>query len=86
MRLSILLVVLLAFGCERHAEPRHKDVVPLDQVPAAAMKAAKAKLPEIKFDSAWKTTDGAFEVRGKAKSGKIHDVRVSEAGEVLEVD
>ena len=50
------------------------------------MKSAKAKLPEIKFDSAWKTTDGAYEVRGKAKSGKIHDVRVSEAGDVLEVD
>ena len=86
MRWSILLVLLLAVGCERHAEPRHKDVVPLDQVPVAVMKAAETKLPEIKFDSAWKTTDGAYEVRGKAKSGKIHDVRVSETGEILEVD
>jgi hypothetical protein len=86
MRRSILLVLLLAIGCERHAEPRHKDVVPLDQVPATVMKAAQTKLPEIKFDTAWKTMDGAYEVRGKAKSGKIHDVRVSEAGEVLEVD
>lgn len=86
MRWSILLLVVLAFGCERRAEPRHKDVVPLDQVPAAVMKAAQTKLPEIKFDTAWKTADGAYEVRGKAKSGKIHDVRVSEAGEILEVD
>jgi hypothetical protein len=86
MRWSILLAVLLAIGCERHAEPRHKDVVPLEQLPEAVMKAAKTKLPDIKFDSAWKTTDGAYEVRGKAKSGKIHDVRVSEVGDILEVD
>ncbi len=86
MHWSILLVVLLAVGCERRAEPRHKDVVPLDELPAVVLTAAQAKLPDIKFDSAWKTTDGAYEVRGKAKSGKIHDVRVSEAGEILEVD
>ncbi len=86
MRWLTLVVVLVAFGCERRPESRHKDIVPLDQVPPAVVKAAQTKFPEVKFDTAWKTAGGNYEVRGKAKSGKIHDVQVSEAGDVLEVD
>jgi len=81
-----LLLVVLAVGCDKSPEARHKDVVPFDQVPAVVLKAAQVKLPNVKFDTAWKTASGAYEVRGKAKTGKIHDVQVSEAGDILEVD
>ena len=81
-----LLLFVLLCGCEQSHEARHKDVVPLEKLPPAVLKAAQSKLPEVKFDSAWKTANGGYEVRGKAKTGKIHDVQVSEAGEVLEVD
>jgi len=82
-----LFAVLLLVGCgERTSEARHKDVVSLSELPPAVMKAAEAEHPGVKFDTAWKTADGNYEVRGKAKTGKIHDVKVSEDGKVLEVD
>jgi hypothetical protein len=50
------------------------------------MKAAQDKAPDIKFDSALKTSKGIYEVRGKAKNGKITEVEVSEKGEVVAVE
>jgi len=85
MRWLVLLLALLC-SCDKAPAPRHNDVVALDQLPPAVLKAAQAKLPEVKFETAWKTESGEYEVRGKAKTGKIHDVKVSEAGDVLETD
>ena len=51
--------------------------------------AAKKALPEIKFEEAWQNLDRdgkltSYEVRGRASSGKIREVRVSTSGEILE--
>lgn len=84
----LLAATALLLGCGE-PEAEREEVVPLDQLPPAAMKAAKEKLPEITFDTAWKTEeDGrmAFEVRGKTRDGKTRDVKVTADGEVLEVD
>lgn len=62
------------------------EIVPLDKVPAAAMDAAKTKLPDVKFDTAWKTKNGNYEIRGKSAEGKVRDLQVTEAGKVVEVD
>ena len=85
MRRLLLLVVLVG-GCGERLGEGRKEIVPLEKVPPAVMKAAQRKLPEIKFDSALKTSKGMYEVRGKAKNGKIQEVEVSEAGEVLAVE
>ncbi len=85
-RLSIS--VFIAMGCQREPIPG-EDLVPLDQVPAKVMEAAKAKLPDVIFEAAWKEEDGgriAYEVRGKNKVGKIRDVKVTPDGEILELD
>ena len=53
------------------------------------MEAAKKKLPDVKFETAWTEKDGDklnYEVRGKDKNGKTRDVKVSPTGEILEVD
>ena len=50
------------------------------------MKAAKDKMPDIKFDSVLKTSKGLYEVRGKASNGKIREVEVNESGEVVAVE
>ena len=53
------------------------------------MAAAQKELPGVKFDAAWKESEGgkaAFELRGKNPQGKIRDVKVTEDGRVLEVD
>jgi len=82
----LLLLVLLVCGCGESIGEGKKEIVPLDKVPPAVMKAAQEKLPDIKFDSALKTTKGIYEVRGKTKNGKIQEVEVNEAGEVLLVE
>ena len=85
MRRLLLLVVLIS-GCGERLGEGKKEIVPLESVPPVVMKAAKAKLPDIKFDSVLKTSKGIYEVRGKAKNGKIQEVEVTEAGEVLLVE
>jgi len=85
MRKAIMAGIMLAscLGCER--EPKAEDAVPLDQVPPAAIKAAEKALPGVKFENAWKDGD-TFEIRGKAKGGKLKDAKVTTEGKVLEVD
>ena len=71
-------------GCE--GKIAKTEIVPLDKVPPAAIKAAEAKLPEVKFDTAWKTKSGNYEIRGKTPGGKVRDLQVTAAGDVVEVD
>lgn len=80
------LLGLLICGCAKTDHRADDSVVPLNEVPAAAIKAAQAELPGVKFDTAWKTEGGAFEIRGKTPQGKIRDVQVTASGEVVEVD
>jgi hypothetical protein len=58
----------------------------LEQVPAAMLETAKHKLPDVKFDTAWKLPNGNHEIRGKNKRGKIREVELNPAGEVVEID
>lgn len=78
--------LLFLAGCSAAEQKPDDTVVALEQVPEAAMKAAKEKLPGVTFDTAWKTETGAYEIRGKDSRGKIRDLQVTESGEVLEVD
>jgi hypothetical protein len=83
--LSILLASLI--GCEEGYEI--DEVVPIENLPPAALKAAQEKLPGVKFDTAWKEKkDGqdAYEIRGKTPEGKVRDAKVTADGKVLEVD
>ena len=85
MRRFLLLAVLVC-GCGESIGEGKKEIVAMDKVPPAVLKAAQEKLPEIKFDSALKTSKGLYEVRGKAANGKIREVEVNEAGEVVAVE
>ena len=81
----MILAVALLFvvGCE--SKPKGENV-DLDKVPEPVMKVAKEKLPDMKFEQAWKTPNGNYEVRGKGKNGKVRDIQVKPDGEVVEVD
>jgi len=87
---SVIMLGLMALalgGCGERVQ--RDEVVPIDRVPPAALKAAQVKLPGVKFDTAWKVkAEGkdAFEIRGKSKDGKTRDAQVTATGEVLEVD
>jgi hypothetical protein len=82
----LLLLVVVVCGCGEGLGEGRKEIIPFDKVPPVVLKAAQDKLPEIKFDSALKTSKGLYEVRGKAKNGKIQEVEVNEAGEVVAVE
>lgn len=83
---SILMVLALfvMVGCGEN-EPGAENV-PLEKVPEPAMKVAKEKLPNVKFEQAWTTPRGNYEVRGRDKNGKVRDIQVKPNGEVVEVD
>jgi len=87
MRSLILLLAAtgLMLGCDGAKPKAGKRVVPTDSVPELVMKAAQARVPDVKFDTVIKA-DGFYEVRGKGADGKIVEVEVSEAGEVLQVE
>ena len=85
MRRLFLLAVVVC-GCGESLGEGKKEIVAMDKVPPAVMKAAKDKLPDIKFDSVLKTSKGLYEVRGKSSNGKIREVEVNEAGEVVAVE
>ena len=82
-------LLLAISGCGEILEPT--EMVPVEQLPDPVLKTAQEKLPDVKFDTAWKEheqEDGeeVFEVRGKTKSGKTRDIKVTASGKVLEVD
>jgi hypothetical protein len=86
--LLLALLLIVAGGCES-AAPESDEIVPIEQVPAGVMDAARKTLPGFAFDTVYKMkVDGkdAYEVRGKDKRGKVREVEVSASGEILAVE
>ncbi len=82
--LCIALLLLVSAGCGEDRSPSAD--VPLEQVPEQVIKVARDKLPGVTFEQAWKTRKGNYEVRGKAKDGKVRDIQIAPGGEVIEID
>ncbi len=67
-----------------------KKEVAFDKVPDGPRIAAKKAIPTVDFKEAWQNIDPqgklhSYEIRGRqASDGKIREVRVSPAGEILE--
>ena len=89
MRKLLCVAVLLFAGCGEKAKQSDKPIT-LDQVPEAAMKAAQAAAkkayPDVKFETATLRGENVYELTGRSKNGKVHDVEVTATGEVLEVE
>ena len=61
-------------------------MVPLNDIPPHLVKKAQETLLEVKFDHARKLVNGNYEIRGKAKNGKIREVEVNAVAEVVEIE
>ncbi len=89
MRKLLCVAVVLLTGCGEKAKQSDKPVT-MDQVPEAAMKAAQAAAkkayPDLKFETATLRGENVYEITGRSKNGKVHDVEVTATGEVLEVE
>jgi hypothetical protein len=88
MKTSCLFAVCicLAWGCAKREKLQPPEMVSLEQVPEPVMKAAREKLPDVRFDSAWKAHEhgqDVYEVRGKTSTGKTFEVEVTPDGKVV---
>ena len=92
MVLVVACAVAVLGGCGEHDEPAGltKQTVAFEDVPQSVRDAARKAVPGVKLNEAWKNLDGqgklhSYEIRGKNPAdGKIREVRVSLAGEILE--
>ncbi len=89
MRRLWCVALLVLAGCGHKGKQSDKPIT-LDQVPEAAMKAAKEAAkkayPDVKFETATLRGENVYEITGKSKNGKVHDVEVTATGEILEVE
>jgi hypothetical protein len=51
-----------------------------------AIEAARKSFPDVKFHSASRRANGVYEISGKNKMGKIHDVEVTADGEIVAIE
>lgn len=88
MRLLCCFVLLLIVGCGKPV--KNDKPIAMDQVPEPIMKAAEAaikeKFPDVKFHTATLRPNGVYEITGKSKTGKTHDVEITAEGKVVEVE
>ena len=90
-RWCVIAVVMASIcGCGEDADiddvAKVKQLLPMDQVPAAVLKAAKHEAPGLTFFAASTGTyqgQKSIELRGRTKSGQIKEVAVSPEGKVL---
>ena len=64
----------------------HRTTVPMDQVPAVVLKAAKEAAPDLTFYAAYNdhfNGQASIELKGKTKNGKIKEIELSPDGKVL---
>ena len=89
----LLFVTMAAQGCDDELpEGVVRETTTLAEVPEKVMTEAKRVLPGVTFQDAWKNVDGpsrtlhSYEIRGRAENGKVREVRVSPAGQMLELE
>jgi hypothetical protein len=91
---AFVAMVFVCQGCGDHDAPRvlTKEAVKFDDVPENVRTAASKAIPGVKFTEAWKNVGrerelNSYEIRGKnAADGKTREVRVSQKGEILEME
>lgn len=83
--LALLLVASASWaGCGENKQ--EMTTLRLEDVPPDLMKLAKEQLPGVAFDTVWKKPSGTFEIRGKARNGKIREVDIRPDGTIEEVE
>ena len=87
--IAALSLVILLPACKGKDNREVVEILSVDQVPKAALEAAKKKLPGYQFKSFYsKMLDNQkiFEIRGTNSKGEIHEVEVNAEGKILEVE
>ena len=86
---GILVLTMAMTGCggdDDDDRGEGKKPMPMDQVPAVVLKAAKAAAPDLTFYAAYRDQfngQDSIELKGKTKNGKIKEIEVSPDGKLL---
>jgi hypothetical protein len=83
MRRWVLLGLLLTTGCLEQNKPSSKPMLPLTRVPAIVRRQAMARLPGVRYHTAWQLPNGGYQLRGNDPKGVSHDVELTADGSVL---
>jgi hypothetical protein len=87
MRFFPILLLVVCLGCGTRPAPT--SLVPMDEVAPELLKVAQKTAPNVKFDHARKITfrgEDVIEIRGRLPNGKVREVKVTDAGKVVEVN
>lgn len=87
--IAVLAATICGCGGDSGDVAKVKKALPMDQVPAVVLKAAKDAEPGLTFFAAYTTKyegKDSIELKGKTKSGQIKEIEVSPDGRVLETD
>lgn len=87
MRYAALLLLFVA-GCSAKQDAPNA-FVPIAEIEPQLVQVAEKTIPNVKFENARKIKvngEDVFEIRGKMPNGKIREVEVSAAGQVIEVE
>jgi hypothetical protein len=76
----------LLTGCGGSKAKADKTPMELKDVPPEIMKIAKEQLPGVTFEEANREANGNYELRGKAKNGKVREIDIKPDGTVAEID
>ena len=86
---GILVLTIALTGCggdDDDDRGEGKKPMPLDQVPAVVLKAAREAAPDLTFYAAYRDQfngQDSIELKGKTKTGKIKEIEVSPDGKLL---
>ena len=83
--LCSLLIALLA-GCGRTPPPPEDVSVTRQQIPPAAVRAVQAKFPAFQFGPSYRLENGTYQIRVIGKQGQTHEVEVTAAGQLIEIE
>ncbi|HEY1600217.1 MAG TPA: hypothetical protein VGG64_11475 [Pirellulales bacterium] len=88
MRFFLCLLIVVV-GCNKTPVKQDKPIT-LADVPEVVMKAANAaakkNFPDIKFETVTIKRSGVYEITGRTKNGKVHDVEVKPDGDITEIE
>lgn len=73
-------------GCGAPQPPAAAVPVKFEDLPPAFVETAQKELPGVRFDSAFRKSNGTLEIRGREKNGKVREVEIRPDGSVEEIE
>jgi hypothetical protein len=83
MVVGIVAAVVISYNSYTEA---NAVIVRLEDVPEQLVRKSRQTLPDVTFDHARKLPNGNYEIHGKARNGKVREVELNAAGDVVEIE